>query len=523
MAIQTKLAEGITCQLCGRPIEGKIPVDPLPSGGFSFALRAAVAHKCRHCETFLCKECYTNEQGKLHGLRKLKGFDCPGCGSKFRGSQICVYPTDLDLDAVVAGPLAERLDRKRTQVTVQTERARGITCKCCGQPIEGNILVESLSSQEARKAFPSAVGFRCHYCTTFLCKACFVKMQGQLSGLKKAVGVDCPGCGLQFYSPYGSNLGIYPLDVNLNVFVDGTLEKFNKLLSDVRSFSARDAMDFQKRDLLDRIREQEERLGEHIRQKPEPKVLLTLAALGADSLLRREVMGDNAVRSIVDGSREEPGGSATFALVEIEVANKSGELIPDIINAYESIDLRKVEDVPAALAKAYVRTAIAYKLGRITWDERVVDCLIDTLGEDFWLPPKPPGWTEADLFLGLAWLAFRSFKPGPAAGAAESLLNIGNERGVAAIAPRLAEKVGKLRRVDEYEALIEWCVHYRKELAGHIVGILDHEDSDARLFAVRTLTKIGDPSVIGALSALETDPDRQVCNEARKAVEKLQR
>ena len=142
MAIQTKLAEGITCQLCGRPIEGKIPVDPLPSGGFSFALRAAVAHKCRHCETFLCKECYANEQGKLHGLRKLKGFDCPGCGSKFRGSQICVYPTDLDLDAVVAGPLAESLDRKRTQVTVQTERARGITCKCCGQPIEGNILGE---------------------------------------------------------------------------------------------------------------------------------------------------------------------------------------------------------------------------------------------------------------------------------------------------------------------------------------------------------------------------------------------
>lgn len=527
MAIQTKMAEGITCRLCGRPIEGKIPVESLSTLESGKLLAAALADKCQHCEVFLCKECHTNERRKLRGLTKLRGFDCPGCGSKFSGSNLSVYPTDLDLDAVVAGPS----DHKRTQVTVQTEIASGIICKHCSQPIEGKILVEPLSGQEAKRAFPTAGGFRCQYCRTFLCKECYTNARGELSGLKKVVGVDCPGCGLQFYSPFGSNLGIYPADVDLDSIVsEKAFEKskaFSKLLDDlgkVHDFYREGFLE----DVLARIKEQEELVIKHIeeriqygdektgvfKQNPESLVtkLIVIGRAGATWLLQREYLPDDYVNKIIavtQGKKPPLMYSfrwyATLALIEIEIARKDGHLTPAIIQSYQS-DGQDMEE----------HISLAIQLGRITWDERIVDCLVETLDEEFRInDPEFTASSLGDLFLD-------KHIAGPAQRAAESLIAIGNERGIAAIIPHLLKHINQWHIHGREKVVMDWCVRFGSMLATHLVQSLNHEDSRVRLFVTKTLAKIGDPSFIGTLSALENDPDRQVRDEARQAVKKLQ-
>lgn len=148
MGIQTKLSEGLNCTLCGLAIEGKIPIEKLPLSfaGFGNSFNAAIALQCKSCGAFLCKDCYTTELNKLSKLKKLLGFNCPTCGSKF-SFEICAYPEDLDLEAVVNGPR----NCQGPQGPIEAEEVENVKCEQCGQVIDGKILVEPLNAQQAKQ------------------------------------------------------------------------------------------------------------------------------------------------------------------------------------------------------------------------------------------------------------------------------------------------------------------------------------------------------------------------------------
>jgi len=242
--------------------------------------------------------------------------------------------------------------------------------------------------------------------------------------------------------------------------------------------------------------------------------LVIIGRAGASWLLQREYLPDSYVDQIVaiTQGRKPPliisnRWYATLALIEIEIARKDGQLVPAIVQSYQSH--AGITHTDSSMGE---RISVTIQLGRIRWDERVVDCLVETLDEEFRIPdPEFAASSLGDLFLD-------KHVAGPAQRAAESLVAIGDARGIAAIVPHLFRNYW-YRHYEE--TAMDWCVSHGSLLTEHLVQGLDHEDSRVRLFVMKTLAKIGDPSVIGALSALENDPDRKVCDEARQAVKTL--
>ena len=511
MSIQTKMTEGIICGQCHKPINGVSPIDSLPGSGFKNAFPAALAQKCQNCEIFLCKKCYTNEKESLKGLRKLRGLNCPCCGSKFDNSGICVYPMNLDMDAVVAGPSIE----KRTQTMVHTETATGISCNECGLPIEGQLTQEPLTTKEGSLTFPATVGLKCQYCLTFLCKDCYLSLKQDISGWKTFAGIsfECPYCGLQFSSLAAANQGIYPPGVNLN-----KLDEFDQVMEDL--FNYRAGIQIQKlENELIHIKEHSELLLAHIKDHIRSRgftagLLLKLKVLGragAEWFLDENVLSDENVEKIVEIAQSKgkttmptPGlvvntkDMATRVLIEIEIARKDSRLIPNIIEAEKAAGVYSLD------------------IGRITWDERIVDCLIEEL-DDKWEIRDP---RETNL-----WRT--SFIPSGAQFAAMALIATGSERGTRAATQRVFKHIINIRGTPghslRYNKVIDWWKEHGEKITPYLIEGLEDEDPDIRLFVVRALETICDANLVAVLSDLENDPDGRVRHRSQVAVKRMKK
>lgn len=506
MSIQTKIVDGIVCGKCHKTISGMMPVDILPGSEYKNALPAALAYKCQHCEIYLCKECYKEEKESLKGVNKIRGINCPVCASKFDQSGICLYPQDLNLDAAVAGILFG----KEAQISNHTENTTGIKCEECAKPLEGQLTTGHLQTREGALAFPAAIGIKCLYCSTFLCKECYSKAKQGLEGLTKFAGIiDCPCCGMQFSSPFVSNQGIFPPTINLT-----KLEEFDQLMKDLFDGPDSNSADSAESMLL-RIKEHSDLLLAHINDQISSRInaglllkLVTLGRLGADWLLNEDALSDEVVGKILEISQSKgkmhtikPGvmvdikNIASQALIEIEIARKDGSLIPYLIEA------EMVKDYPLPMA-------------RITWNEQIVDKLIDELNNKWEI--RDPG--ETNLFK-------ESYVPARAQIVAIGLITYGNERGARAALQRFYDHVKTipqgLLNTTRYDESLAWCKKYGSNVTPIFIEGLDNEDPRIRLYVIEVLEQIGDHNTIPVLSDLEKDSDDRVRHRSQIAVKRL--
>jgi hypothetical protein len=429
-------------------------------------------------------------------------------------------------------------------MTIQTKITEGNKCRLCGQPVEGKILVEPIKVSDQTKTTQALIGIKCHSCDTFLCANCYNKEYNKLTGFNKIKGINCPVCQKKFYAIDSKmnflNGFVYPVDVDLNSMIQHWMsytppqkkpennDLFKKLLDDLQG-----VYDYYKEGFLEnvliRIKQHEVLVKEHIKkriqhgdertglfgQNPVSLVneLIVMGRAGANWLLQREYLPDDFLNELVNISKDKESplvytywDNATLALIEIEIARKDGQFVPAIIQSYRFH--HQGNDMVS-------RISLAIRLGTITWDERIVDCLLETLEEEFRIvDPEFKVSSVGDLFL-------KKMIAGPSQRAAESLIAIGNERGIAAIIPQLFQSFVEK---DWYwkDDLTDWCVERSSFLASFIVQSLNHENSRVRSLAISALSKIGDSDFVGAIASLENDPDPKVQDEARRTAKKLQ-
>lgn len=215
--------------------------------------------------------------------------------------------------------------------------------------------------------------------------------------------------------------------------------------------------------------------------------------IGAEQLLNNEIIDEDFIQDIIKLAEEDKhSGSAAFALLGIEIAKKEGKYIPIILDVFRS--------------SIFSIVLIDY-LGKIKWDERVVDHLIDLLSKDFVI---------------ITYIGLRSKKiNGTSYYASRALLEIGNERGIETMVFSLLQKLSERVNPDPKGYIQFFLTEAGKPVVKYLIQGLSFDDPQARVIAANCLGDIGDPTAFEVLAKNTTNKDAKTANAVVIALGKL--
>jgi len=228
-----------------------------------------------------------------------------------------------------------------------------------------------------------------------------------------------------------------------------------------------------------------------------------VGVIGAEQLLKNEITDDDFIQDIIKLAEEDKHSiSAAFALLGLEIAEKEGKYIPIILEVFESTH-SKVELFSDLLIK---------HLGKVTWDERVVDSLIDTLSEGFFVTTIGTG----------AWLNYKTIY-GTSYYASRALLEIGNERGVEAMVLSLLKEMidTRFQNPKPKKYIQPFLEEVGKPVVKYLIQALSLDDPEVHVMAANCLGDIGDPTAFEALARNTTAEDYKTVNAAASTLGKL--
>jgi|GEM_PF-6359315 len=205
-----------------------------------------------------------------------------------------------------------------------------------------------------------------------------------------------------------------------------------------------------------------------------------VGVIGAEQLLKNEITDDDFIQDIIKLAKEDKSSiSAAFALLGLEIAKKEGKFIPIILEVFESTH-SKVELFSDLLIK---------HLGKVTWDERVVDSLIDTLSEAF-VTTISTGLASYKIIYSTSYYA------------SHALLEIGNERGVEAMVLSLLKEMvdTRFQNPKPKEYIQPFLKEIGKPVVKYLIQALSLDDPEVRVMAANCLGDIGDPTALEALA-----------------------
>ena len=128
-------------------------------------------------------------------------------------------------------------------------------------------------------------------------------------------------------------------------------------------------------------------------------------------------------------------------------------------------------------------------LGKVTWDERVVDSLIDTLSEAF-VTTISTGLASYKIIYSTSYYA------------SHALLEIGNERGVEAMVLSLLKEMvdTRFQNPKPKEYIQPFLKEIGKPVVKYLIQALSLDDPEVRVMAANCLGDIGDPTALEALA-----------------------
>jgi hypothetical protein len=361
------------------------------------------------------------------------------------------------------------------------------------------------------------IGYSCQHCGVSFCKACqkkHVKLS-MISGWKK---VQCPQCG----NTFGPGHVFQPPEAPLSVALPEPIWLETAPTDEIASSQIVKSLDEREWESNADVREQlldllkihgRPFLGETLkdiivgsqlsRKATNSKInrIGSLAEAGAlwlfedgvaEEWLIIKIEHDKRNPTRINDDLEHPETATphiTSALLSIETATKSGRSIPTLIN-------KLLND-----KSEYYRADTAEKLGVVDWDPRVVDALIEALGDT-----GRPRRTVTGLAPKRHALSVQERS-------VQSLMKIDDERGLSAVYSLLIDQDKFARSTDlSWDGIDteEMFSEFGMKAVPFLIKTLQDEDANRRKRAASALGNIRAPESVTPLINLLDDKDRGV-------------